>query len=65
MGETYIDQMNRILTEKRATGTGGVRLFVPEGGDFSLEDVAHDFCKVEEARANGELKVEKVTSLPF
>ena len=65
MGETYIDQMNRILTEKRATGTGGVRLFVPEGGDFSLEDVAHDFCKVEEARTNGALKAEKVTSLPF
>ena len=37
MGETCIDQMNRILTEKRTAGTGGVRLFVPKGGDFSLK----------------------------
>lgn len=65
MGETYIDQMNRILGEKNAIGKGGIRLFVPEGGDFSLEDVAHDFCRVENARVKGELEVEKVTSLPF
>ena len=42
----YMDEMDRILSDKRAAGVRGVRLFVRDGGDVTAEDVARGYCQL-------------------
>ena len=49
----YVAEMDRILTEKRAAGMRGVRLFVRDGGDVTAEDVARGYCQLCKAEDAG------------
>lgn len=49
----YIDQMDKLLSEKREGGMIGMRLFVDSSTDRTLEDMAHGFCAMETAEKNG------------
>lgn len=42
----YVAEMDRILSEKRAVGMRGVRLFVRDGGDVTAEDIARGYCQL-------------------
>ena len=46
-------KMESLLAECRQEGYDGVRLFVPNNRDISIDDIAHDFCSLEMARRNG------------
>ena len=46
-------KMESLLGECQREGYDGVRLFVPNSRDISLDDIAHDFCALETARRNG------------
>lgn len=48
----YIAEMDRILSDKRASGIRGVRLFVRDGGDVTSEDVARGYCQMCRAESN-------------
>lgn len=65
MAVNYIDRMNEILANKHTAGRGGVRLCVTDGTDFSHDDIAHDFCMVEDAIDKGFLKVNNVSRFGF
>lgn len=55
----YVAEMDRILSEKRAAGWRGVRLFVRDGSDVTAEDVARGYCQL--CKAEDEGKFEDVT----
>ena len=55
----YVAEMDRILSEKRAAGWRGVRLFVRDGSDVTTEDVARGYCQL--CKAEDEGKFEDVT----
>lgn len=63
MGSTYIAQMDELLAKKREQGTLGVRLFVQNSQDLTAEDIACDFCKMDEAIKSG--KVAHLNALGF
>ncbi len=65
MSSTYIEEMNAVLSKKRATGEGGIRLFAKDSRDVSAEDIAHDFIKIQRAKEDGSLKLERVSSIGF
>ena len=46
-------KMESLLGECQREGYDGVRLFIPNNRDISLDDIAHDFCALEMARRNG------------
>ena len=52
----YIAEMDRILTDKRAAGMRGVRLFVRDGGDVTSEGIARGYCKMCEAENENKFK---------
>ena len=55
----YIAEMDRILTDKRAAGLRGIRLFVRDGGDVTSEDIARGYCQM--CKAESENRFEDVT----
>ena len=55
-------KMESLLAECRQEGYDGVRLFVPNNRDISIDDIAHDFCALETARRNGNAVVSQTVS---
>ena len=65
-----IDRMNEVLQQKYEVGRtahrrGGIRFLGWGFKDLTNAAVARDFCAIEKARANGNLKSELVTSFGF
>ena len=56
-------KMESLLSECQREGFDGVRLFVPNSRDISLDDIAHDFCVLETARRNNKAVVSQSVSL--
>lgn len=48
-------KMQALLEQCRSDGFDGVRLFVPNSRDISVDDIAHDFCALEQARREGKV----------
>ena len=55
-------KMESLLAECRQEGYDGVRLFVPNNRDISIDDIAHDFCALETARRNGNAAVSQTVA---
>jgi len=55
----HIVRMDEMLEEARGgkNGLKGVRLFVRDGNDSTLEDIAHAFCVMEQGRRDGKFKL--------
>ena len=43
----HVQEMNKILAEKKSHGMKGIRFFVE--AESGVADFAHDFCKMEES----------------
>ena len=56
-------KMDSLLSECQREGFDGVRLFVPNSRDISLDDIAHDFCVLETARRSNKAVVSQSVSL--
>ena len=56
-------KMESLLSECQRDGFDGVRLFVPNNRDISLDDIAHDFCVLETARRNNMAVVSQTVAL--
>lgn len=48
-------KMDALIKQCQAEGFDGVRLFVPNNRDISIDDIAHDFCALEAARRAGKM----------
>lgn len=55
-------KMESLLSECQQEGYDGVRLFVPNSRDISLDDIAHDFCALETARRSGNAAVSQTVA---
>ena len=55
-------KMESLLSECQREGFDGVRLFVPNSRDISLDDIAHDFCALETARRNDKAVVSQTVA---
>ena len=60
----HVRLMNQVLEENlREDGYWRPRLFVSGNRDVSVDDIAHDFCKMEKARKAG--NGTRLAAVPF
>lgn len=45
-------KMQELLMAKKSNGMRGLRLFVSDSRDLSLDDLAGEFCRMEESRSD-------------